>query len=102
MTKLLKQEDVDSSDNELDNEYVGGNPEEVSDEEMTGGDEDISPPQHREGRVRTQTKPDYIPSFSSKSYSRPGGVNLPQVESINIDYPDEDNFLKNGFYSGSG
>ena len=65
-------------------------------------DEDIYPPQHRGGRVRTQTKPYYIPSFSSKSYSRPGGVNLSQVESINIAYPDEDDFLKNGCHSGAG
>ena len=30
MEKLLKQKDVDSSDNESDDEYVGDNPEEVS------------------------------------------------------------------------
>ena len=43
MTKLLKQEDVDS----IDDESVGGNPKEVSVEEMIKGDEDIYPPQHK-------------------------------------------------------
>ena len=52
--------------------------------------------------MRTQTNPDYIPYFSSKSYSRPGGVDLSQMESINIDYPDKNDFLKNGFHSGAG
>ena len=52
--------------------------------------------------MRTQTEPDYIPYLSSKYYSRPGGVNLSQVESINIAYPDEDDFLKNGCHSGAG
>ena len=47
-------------------------------------------------------KPDYIPSFNSKSYLRPGGVNLSQVESINITYPDKDDFLKNGCHSEVG
>ena len=102
MPKLLKQEDVDSSDEESDYEYVGGNPEEVSIEDMIEGDEYISPPQNRGGRVITQTKPYYIPYFSSKYYSSPWGFNLSQVESINIDYPDEDDLLKNGFHSGAG
>ena len=52
--------------------------------------------------MRTQTKTYYIPSFSSKSYSRPGGVNLSQVESIHFDYPEEGGFLKNGCHSGEG
>ena len=81
---------------------MGGNPEEVSIEDMIEGDEYISPPQNRGGRVITQTKPYYIPYFSSKYYSSPGGFNLSQVESINIAYPGEGGFLKNGCHSGSG
>ena len=95
MSKLLKQEDVDSSDDESEDESMGDNPDGVSVEDMIEVDEDISVPQHRGGQVRTHTKPYYIPYFSSKSYSRPGEVILSQVESINIDYPDEDDFLKN-------
>ena len=53
MPKILKQEDVDSSHDESDDESVGYNPEEVFVEDMIKGDEDISPPQHRGGRVRT-------------------------------------------------
>ena len=34
MPNLLKQEDVDRSDNESDNKYVGDNPEEVSVEDV--------------------------------------------------------------------
>ena len=102
MPNLSKQEDVDSSDDDSDDESVGDNHEEVSVEDMIDGYEDISPPHNRGVWVRTQTKPDYIPYFSSKSYSRPGGVNLSQVESINIYYPDEDDFLKNGCHSGAG
>ena len=41
--KLLKQEDVDSSDNESDNESVGDKPEEVSVEDMIEGYEDTPP-----------------------------------------------------------
>ena len=52
--------------------------------------------------MRNQTKPDYIPYFISRSLSRPGGVNLSQVESINFSYPDEGDFLKNGCHSGAG
>ena len=73
MPKILKQEDVDSSHDESDDESVGCNPEEVFVEDMIKGDEDISPPQHTGGQVRTWTKQDYIPSFSIKSYLRPGG-----------------------------
>ena len=50
----------------------------------------------------TQTNPYYIPSFSSKYYSRPGGFNISQVEGINFAYPDEGDFLKNGCHSGAG
>ena len=96
MTKLLKQEDVDSSDDESDDESMGDNPEKLSVEDMIEVDEDISPPQHRVGRVRTQTNPYYVSSFS------PGGVNLSQVNSINIYYPDKDDFLKNGCHYGAG
>ena len=107
MPKLLKQEDVDSSDDESADEYVDDNPEEVSVEDTIEGDEDTPPPpsthtQHRGGRVINQTKPYYIQSFSCKSYSRSGGVNLSQVERINISYPNEDDFLKNGCHYGAG
>ena len=102
MPKLLKQEDVDSSDEESDDEFVGDNPEEVSVEYLIEGDEDVPPPQRRGGRVRTHTNTDYIPSFSSKSYSRTGGVNLSYVESINFAYPNEGDLLKNGYHSGAG
>ena len=91
--KLLKQEDVDIIDDELDNGSVGDSPEEVSVEDMIEGYENISSPQHRAGRVRNQAKPDYKPFFISKSNSRPGGVNLSHVGSINISYPDEDDFF---------
>ena len=68
MTNRLKQEYIDSIDDESDGKYVRDNPEEVSVEDMIEGDEDTPPPaQHRGGWVRTQTKPDYIPSFISKS-----------------------------------
>ena len=81
---------------------MGDNHKEVSVEDIIEVDEDISPPQHRSVWVVTQTKTDYIPYLSSKSYSRPGGVNLSQVERINIAYPNEDDFLKNGCHSGAG
>ena len=80
---------------------MGDNHKEVSVEDIIEVDEDISPPQHRSVWVVTQTKTDYIPYLSSKSYSRPGGVNLSQVERINIAYPNKDDFLKNGYHSGS-
>ena len=80
MPKLLKQEYFESSDDKSDNESVGDNPEEVSVEDMIKGDEDISPTQHMGGQVKTHKKPYYIPYFSSKSYSIPGGINLSQVE----------------------
>ena len=44
MPKLLKQEYVDSSDNESDDEYVGDNPEEESVEDVIKGDEYVPPP----------------------------------------------------------
>ena len=81
---------------------MGDNHKEVSVEDIIEVDEDISPPQHRSVWVVTQTKTDYIPYLSSKSYSRPGEFNLSQVGGINFAYPDEGDFLKNGCHSRSG
>ena len=52
--------------------------------------------------MRTYANTYYIPSFSRNSYSSPGGVNLSQVESINIAYPNKYYSLKNGCHSGAG
>ena len=44
MPKLLKQENVNSSDNDSDDESVGDNPKELSVEDVSEVDEDVSPP----------------------------------------------------------
>ena len=101
--KLMKQEDADISDNmansESDQDTGEDNPSEVIVEYIIEGDEKIFP-QRRGSWTRTQTKQDYTLSFSSKSYSRPRGVDLSRVYSIHIAHPNNVDFLENECHFG--
>ena len=65
-------------------------------EDVNEGEEKKSPLLGSGHRIRTQTTTNYVPSWDNKTYPKwdPNGVNMVQIESIGVSYPDENKIIQ--------